>query len=247
MYRSRVHHWSCSKFADWVRGEKKPFALTLEEWDEWRDEQRTKRPIRFYISDTLLTKIQDVVLFPKDVFRNVRCYFRNRFIDKIHCLKTGLKPGNYYDLDHRIIHALFNELTDFVETELAWAQQAFEKKKKRLHRSPDDGIAYLQWAAGLTFGEDCAVDKDDPDYGKPTPQAIASKEILELYRWWKNYPNRIDPMDASGWSDVCEMKNPDPELKNQAFEKLNQLEKQQEQEEDEMLIRLIKVRRSLWT
>jgi hypothetical protein len=247
-YRNRTHHWTCSKFADWVRGESKPFALTLEEWDDWRNEQRSKRPIRFYLSDTLLNKIQDFILFPRDVFHNVRCYFRNRFRDKIHCLNTGLKPGVYYDLDHRILHGLFNELANFVESDLAWMNQLSKKQKRLRERSPQDGIEYLEWACNLTFNEeDYGIDKDDKSYGKPTPQAESSKEILELYKWWKNYPNRLDPMDASGWSDICETKNPDPGLKNQAFESLNQLEEQQEQEETDMLLRLIKVRKHLWT
>jgi hypothetical protein len=246
--KNRIHHWSCGKFADWIRGEEKPVALTLEEWDEWRNEQRTKRPIRFYISDTLLTKAQDIIFFPCDVYRNIRCYFRNRFRDKIHCLNTGLKPGNYYDLDHRILHGLFNELTNFVESELAWMNQLSKKQKRLRERSPKDGVEYLEWASDLTFNEDdYGIEKGEESYGKPTPQAESSKEILELYKWWKNYPNRPNPMDASGWSDVCETKNPDPELKKQAFEKLNQLEEEQDQEETDMLIRLIKVRKSLWT
>jgi hypothetical protein len=40
--RSRIHYWSCSKFADFVRGEKKPFALEWGKWDEWKN----KRPNR---------------------------------------------------------------------------------------------------------------------------------------------------------------------------------------------------------
>ena len=32
MIKNRFNYWTCSKFADFVRGEKKPFAL---EWGEW--------------------------------------------------------------------------------------------------------------------------------------------------------------------------------------------------------------------
>ena len=33
MIRSRIKYWSCSKIADWIRGERKPFALSLEDWE----------------------------------------------------------------------------------------------------------------------------------------------------------------------------------------------------------------------
>jgi hypothetical protein len=240
MFKSRIHYWGCSRFADWIRGEKKPFALTLEEWDDWREEQAKKRPIRFYISDTLLDKIQNFVYFPRDVFWNVRCYIRNRFIDKMQYLKTGLEPGKYYDLDDRIIHGLFNELKDFVETELAWMNQLSKDKKYRSRklrsRSPEDGIEYLKWGMEL---------KDDN--GMPTRQATSFAEILELYNWWKNYPNRPDPMDVSGWSDIYDDKTVDEAVKNEVSHNLFDLEEQQDKEEEDMLIRLIKVRKSLWT
>jgi hypothetical protein len=238
MLKKRINYWSCSRFADWVRGEKKPHALTLEEWGDWKNKQSKKRPIRFFISDTLLNRIQDFVFFPKDIFWNVRCYIRNRFIDKLQYLKTGLKPGWYYDLDHRIIHGLFNELKDFVEIELAWMNQLSKDKKfrRRLHRSPEDGVEHLKWGMSL---------KDDD--GSPSRQAKSCEEILELYNWWKNYPNRPDPMKQSGFVDVYDDKNIDEETKNRASQNLWELEEKQEQEEEDMLIRLIKIRKSLWT
>lgn len=49
------------------------------------------------------------------------------------------------------------------------------------------------------------MDKNDPDYGKPTHQALAAQETFALYKWWKEErPKRPDPIDASGWSDFCE-------------------------------------------
>lgn len=239
MFRnSRAHHWTCSKFADWIRGEKKPFALTLEEWDEWKENQRSKRPIRFYVSDTLLGKIQNFFYFPWDVYSNIKHYISNRFIYKIHYLHTGLKAGDYYDLDHRILHGLFNELVNYVERDLAWMNQWSKKNKKLRERSAEDGLEYLDWSIAL---------KDDE--GVPTRQAESAKEILELYNWWKAYPDRPDPMDVSGWSDLCEKntKDTDPKLKAQVLQDLQRLEEQQEQEETDMLVRLIKIRKSLWT
>ena len=73
-------------------------------------------------------------------------------------------------------------------------------------------------------------------------------------------PARPDPYDASGWTAVCErarelnggkhtFRTP-PELKkehNRAHKALTKIEAVYEKEDEEMMIRLIKVRHGLWT
>jgi hypothetical protein len=105
---------------------------------------------------------------------------------------------------------------------------------------------------------------DHPDYGKPTQQAIRAKEIKELYLWWTTtYRNRPDVHDASGWSEYCEAcrlanggklswgsMDKDPALKkmgDKALKLSQKIEKQYNDEDEAMMIRLIKVRDSLWT
>lgn len=248
-YRNRLHHWTCGKFADWVRGEKKPCALTLEEWDDWKEQQKKQRPIRFWLADTFLRKLQNFFCFPLDVYKNIRCYFRNRFIDKTHYLKTGLEPGNYYDLDHRILHGLFNELVEFVEYDCALMQDDRNKNYQFVKgRCIEAGLDYLDWASNLTY-EDYGFnqEKESQVAKELTPQAKSAIEILKIYHWWKNRPNRKEPMEESGWSKICETKNPDPQEKDIAFNKLQELENQMDQEDEDMLISLIKIRKSLWT
>jgi hypothetical protein len=115
------------------------------------------------------------------------------------------------------------------------------------------------------MGEDWGVDKDSSDHSKPTPQAVKAQEVLDLYRWWKDvYPNRPDPHDASGWSEYCELKrkehgetglsfmkeskNPETRaLGDRALKKTHEIEQAYDDEDTEMLIRLIKVRHGLWT
>jgi len=110
--KTRFRYWSCSKFADFIRGEKKPRYLPLEEWAVWRDRMKKERPFRYYLSDTLLSKIQDIVYFPYDVYHNVRMRFLNR---NLYLLDTGLPKGEYYDLDTRILYACFNEFSKLFE------------------------------------------------------------------------------------------------------------------------------------
>lgn len=247
MLRQRINYWSCSRFADWIRGEKKPFALELKKWDDWKNEQKNKRPWRFWLSDTVLQKIQDFIYFPYDIYNEARHYIRNRWLDKTHYIKTGLKPGGYYEIDTKILNGLFNELVDFVEIECAnlsfWDKE--KKYKIKNGRSVEAGLDYLNWAMRLTYGSDFGYEKTHKLYGEPVPQAKAAKEIFELYNWWKNRDNRPDAHEESGWSKYYESDN--KKEKEKAFKKLNKLEAKYDKEDDEMLIRLIKIRRNLWT
>lgn len=236
----RIHYWSCSKFANWIRGEDKPYALEWGQWDEWEKEQKKKRPLRYWLSDTFLKTLQDIVYFPVDVYRTIKIYIRNRYIDKLQYLHTGLKPGEYYDLDYRIIHALFNELVDFVELELSssmkWdSSKKYKFVKGRCKEAQDD---YFKWANHLKH------------QGRLTEQAKANRKIQKLYEWWKNErPNRIDPFSSSEFSyDIDEiLDNKQIKQKQKIYQKAYDLELEQEDEDTRMLIELIKVRNHLWT
>lgn len=252
MLKHRWNYWNCSKFADFVRGEKKPYALTQEEWQDWKNSLKQKHPFRYYLSEVILNKIQNIVYFPSDIFNSIRSYIDNRFVTKTHYLKTGLKPGVYHELDERIIYGLFNELKEFIEREQAHIQSWHAEKKYKFIKGkcPEAGIDYLKWASELKYDESCGMSKEDPNYGEPTHQALSSRKILELYNWWNNRPNRKDPMDLSGWSEYCKTKKlgtqTDEEGK-EILDKLQKIEEEQEKEDDEMLIELIKLRKSLWT
>ena len=57
----------------------------------------------------------------------------------------------------------------------------------------------------LVMDDNMGVEKDSPNFGKPTGQALRAKEIKELYLWWTvTYRARPDPYDASGWTAHCE-------------------------------------------
>jgi len=252
MLRHRINYWSCSNLANWIRGSKKPSGLTLEGWDEWEKENESSRPFRFWLSDTFLNKVQDFFCFPSDVYSSISHYIRNRFITKTHFLKTGLKPGKYHELDERIMHGLFYELVDFVEVEEAWLNHICHKEKKfkfNKGRSPEAGLDYLNWAAALTYDESSGFAKGDKDFGKPTNQALAAKKILEIYKWWKeDRPNRPEAHDASGWSDYCNNKSEYTKKQCSAIlKKLQKIEDSYDDEDEQMMIELIKIRKNLWT
>jgi hypothetical protein len=237
--RSRINYWSCSSLADWIRGTDKPYALAWEGWDEWRKEAQNKHPYRYWVAEKLLDRLQDIIYLPCDIYYTIEAYVRNRFIDKTHCLNTGLKPGNYYDLDYRIIHGLFNELVDLVEIEYAHLFKCYkEKKYKFVHgRCVEAGLDYLKWASGLTYNKDYGFRKGDKGFGEPTEQAVAARKTTELYNWWKNRDNRPDPYEI--FSEEKHGKS--------YYKKISKMQDDYEKEDTKMLIELIKIRGSLWT
>lgn len=248
MFKNRFNYWTCSKCANFIRGVEKPFALEWGEWDLWKEKQRKERPIRFWLSDTLLEYVQDIVYFPYDVYSNLRHYIQNRWIDKRHYLKTGLKPGHYYEFDERILHGLFNELVDYVEIECAHLSFFNKDKNYKINngRCIEAAYDYFKWSNNL---------KDDN--GELSPQAIQSMELQELYEWWKiKRPLRKDPAELSGWKNHCSIKEDELfnnniseekiEQINIILNKLDEIEESQYNEDTDMLVRLIKLRRHLW-
>jgi hypothetical protein len=275
----RSNYWSCSKFADWVRGTKKLSAGTSEEWDEWTTTAQMRHNFRYWLAEEALGHLQDVVYYIPDKLNDVRYYINNRWVSRSHSLTAhvrDIRPGAWCDVGNRFLPCLFNELVDFVEIEQAWHHCMWSDEAKtkfdvpwyrkgwlrwRTWRCPESGLEYLRWAETLTNVE--FLDEDKKHLAEPTYQAKAAKEIIELYTWWTTtYRNRPDPHDASGWSDYCEASrwanggklswsgDKSPELKkmsDKAHKALQKIEAAYEKEDEAMMIRLIKIRQSLWT
>jgi hypothetical protein len=275
----RSHYWTCSKFADWVRGTTKLKVGTSEEWHEWEDRAKRDYPIRWWLAEEGLDYLQTIVFYIPDKIYDLKYYINNRYITRTHALTASpvdIKPGTWMDVGNRFLPCLFNELRDFVEVELAWWHIAWNSEDRakynvpfwahgwfrwRTWRCPQAGLDNLEWQRKLIHDDEYC--KDEKYYMKPTPQAVKAQEILDLYIWWTQvYRNRPDPYEASGWSEACEAQrlanggklsfstSKDPVLKKQsdkAHKLLQKIEAQYEKEDEEMMIRLIKVRHGLWT
>lgn len=237
--RTRFNYWSCSKFAGFIRGSDKPLALPFDDWEKWREESAKKHPYRYWVAEKVLDFLQDIVSLPIDIYHTIEVYIRNRYIDKLHYLRTGLKPGEYYDPDYRILHGLFNELVIFVESELAHIMNAYPERNYKFvkGRCKQAGLDYLNWAGQLKLNEDYGFNPDDEDYNNPTAQAISSQKILELYNWWLDRDYRANPYDQF-------TKEKDGKF---YYRKIDKIEHEYEEEDTEKLIELIQIRSSLWT
>ena len=277
---SKTHYWSCSKFADWIRGTRKLEWGTSDEWTDWKKEAQGYNPIRFWLAEEGLDYISNVVYFIPDKLYDIKYYINNRWVTRTHCLSASpkdIKPGSWRDVGDRFLPCLFNELVDFVEVELAWWNIAWDDEARkqfqapwyargwfrwRTWRSAECGLANLEWQRKLVFDEDW-MDKNDPRFGKPTPQAEKAQEIIDLYHWWTvNRPARPDPYEASGWTEYCRLCDEQPggifgsltqespelrKMSKKAHKILNKMEADFEKEDEAMMIRLIKVRHGLWT
>ena len=248
----------------------KPYAATMKEWREWRKRAKSEEPFRYWLNETVPEFLSNIWTTVTKPFNDLRYWIRCRFFDKYHMLNTGLKPG-YADCDTRMLHGMFNLLVDYIEVEKAWMHVVFDKdeRAKRKHpwwshgltrfkafRDVAAGLAYLNWEMSL----------DDPkldEYERSDTQAASAREQLAIYNWWKQIrPNRPDPYDASGWTDYCEKtrngsgnhfpwddeRTPEEEIESRiALDKLQAIEKSYDDEDEEYLIRLIRIRKSLWT
>lgn len=274
------NYWSCSAFADWIRGNDKPLVGTSKEWYQWEKATKETHPFRYWIAEEFLDGAQNFFTFPISKLYDVKYYVNNRWVTKTNSLTahpSNIKPGKWCDVGNRFLPCLFNELVNFVEIESAWSHIAWGSEKDRLKynapfwatgwfrwrtwRSPEAGIDHLKWASALT-GNDY-LPEDSPDRDKPTPQALSAREILELYTWWTTtYRNRPEPYEASGWSELCDRRlithaddgilweDRSEEEKGEttaALELSHKIEAEYDEEDEQMMVRLIKVRNSLWT
>ena len=278
----RNHYWTCSKFADWLRGTTKGGAKTSEGWDEWEKRAKADYPVRWWLAEEGLDYVQKVVYFIPDQLYSLKYYINNRWVTRTHSLTAhprDIPRGEWRDVGNRFLPCLFNELRDFVEVELAWWHIAWSDKDERKKynapfwatgwfrwrtwRCPQAGLDNLEWQRNLVWKEE-ECEPGSPNIGKPTYQAIKAQEILDLYKWWTEvYPNRPDPHDTSGWSAYCDamrvkypgsflasLNSKDPEdrkASDKAHKLLQKIEAAYEKEDEEMMIRLIKIRQSLWT
>lgn len=240
-----------------------PGALTSKGWRLFKKEYKERAPIRYW----LMHDLKYSVFMPvKWKYEHISDWIRYRTYDKYHIVKTGLKP-EYQDLQTIMLHANFNLLKDFVEVEQAWSRYCWSNEYKENasfwekyvpfyrvffpFRNPEMGIAHFEWAATLD-------DPNLPIYERSDHQAEVSREILALYLWWVNQrPAREEAeyvsYDHQGLGDLAALdddfdKNAeDYKIHVAAMDAASRQEDDWEKEDELMLIRLIKVRKELWT
>jgi hypothetical protein len=155
--------------------------------------------------------------------RDARWWLDHRSLSRYHVVKTGLKPG-YYDVDYRMLHACFNLLVYYVEHECAWRWTwCHPERRKGLGPWWRRRFGSVRNPAyGIASLKEESELRYGPEYrglcGKLLPQAEAAAEALELYKWWVEERPRLD--ENAGETLAVD---------------------------ETMLIRLMRIRPSLWT
>jgi len=212
--------------------------------------------IKYYINNRFVSRTHALTAHPRDIKPGQWQDVGYRFLP---CLFNELQ--NYVEVELAWWHLAWATKEDRAKYNMPW--WAYGWFRIRTWRCPQAGLDNLAWQ--MTCDNKDYTPEDDPSYGELTPQAHAAAEILALYTWWtETYRNRPDPYDVSGWSQYCddcreehggslwaslrETKNPELKARGDAASKrLHEIEAEYEQEEEDMMIRLIKIRRSLWT
>jgi hypothetical protein len=173
---------------------------------------------------------------PFSWFGKAKWWLKYRFhpSHRYHIINSRLKPG-YYDRDYVLLCTSFAILCDFIEKELPWS--AYDSKKVPWYmprkwyvkkHAQELAFEHLDWKmkARMKLDENC---NDDPNSDLQILHegtwGWASKEMEELYIWWKY--QRDQEHTFTSWAEY------DPEALDE--------------KDDKQLLRLMKIRGFLWT
>lgn len=258
------------KYKEWISekyGIKKPESATWDEWEEWHSNSKAAKPWVYFFYETIPSFFSKKWRRVTDKINDVKYWIRYRTVDRYHVIHTRLKPG-YKEFDERCLHGCFELMVDYVECQLSWRSVIFDEDKKSKYpwwgkgifrfttaRRPEYGIDTLKWESTLDS-------TSLPMHERSEYQAERARELLDLYHWWKYVrPLRKDPMDLSGWSAICDEREKngehflsdkdanrrDKKRERLALDRTNEIEQAYDDEDTEQLIRLIKIRKGLWT
>jgi hypothetical protein len=197
--------------------------LTLSNWNNYFKIVKSKYPIKYFILSTIPYLWYKYIRHP---LSNLYNYLISRFFYQHHMLNLQ-QPNNIWQVDHyrygyldvpeQMLYAMFNLLNNFVENEMG------------SYYCPSEEQA-----------------KEDPSLYK---QRECYFEILRIYDWW-NIERKIEYSKIkeleNKWYTEC-IKEENSNLCATFFEELNNLEDFFERKTEAMIIRLIKIRRNLWT
>lgn len=255
----------------------KPFAATSKEWREWEISAKLNQPFAYWLHEVAADWINNRWTNIKAPFEWVRTFLRYRVFDRYHIINTRLEPGyhdadsrmlhgmfnllvDFVEIEKAWMNVVFNE-NERKKRKHPWWSIGWTRF--RSYRDPEAGIDHLRWETTLDH-------PDIADLERSPSQASTAREILVLYYWWKNVrTKRLDPMDASGWTKYCndrreanrengdvstwdmidfdEETPQDREKTRELLDECRRVESLYEKEDEDMLIRLVKIRKHLWT
>jgi hypothetical protein len=142
-----------------------PFCYhSFEEAEEWHANAKRKHPIRYFITEDVPTFFRRLNGRRRDLYYFVKNSLWDRY-DIVRCRKLSV---TWHDRDHRMLHACFQLLTDFIEQEKPWEYSATREELLEAYKDCD-------WA------ED---------------RLEEWQELRELYLWWQKREETGEKYDA---------------------------------------------------
>lgn len=251
-----------------------PNSATSEGWNEWNKQARMKK-VRWFFADTLPYSFSKLIIWPvgrvKDWIR-YRTTSKYHIIKLDHepgymeaserLLYSGFTIlRKFVEGEKAWMQHISNSSSvdiDFMDAVLV------ARKEKKIWKRADKrqyAMKYLDWEISLAKENEESSEITMSD----NPQSFIASEIKELYVWWKDIrPVRIDPYENKYYvlyHESRSKRNADesplfgedddtPEERDNMLKghKLSDiLSKSNSNDDEEMFIRLIKIREGLWT
>ena len=182
---------------------------------------------------------------------NLKWWFLHRTFYRFDIVRTGL-PFGYHETPERMLEAAFSLLKEHVEIEISWMYYVCHKCPKPWWMSAKHYVKthrqeclekYLTYWNGVSEEEAhkgwCMAPETLYEHRR------IDKEVLDLYVWWtQTRPKRPDPYED------CYIYTPDSiraKVPNEVLDIAYNKEVAYDQEDEDMLIRLMKIRNTLWT
>lgn len=195
-------------------------------WEDWHAEVKKMHPVKYWIAETASDFLRYKVWFPiKRPFGKAWYWLVSHAIAKRRYHMLDLRqPGGYQygwqDVDQKMLYAIFNLLKEYFDEEP------------------------YELTAHYTLEEINA----DPAYKQ---QYETIQEAKSLLHWWQVGRKEEEKVRAELLHRWCELKKDDQARRDgradEMWAVLQTADEDYEKKTDEMIARLMKIRRSLWT
>jgi len=206
-----------------IRFLSRPDAASWSDWRKWKKETKSKYPIRYFLLDTAPTFISsNWRWWISEPIYNFKC----KYIVKYHHIKIDVDRFMKYDKTSFRNYHWFDSDTQILYGMFQILVDFIEKESD-----------IIDWSA-------------DPEHKR------IFDELTKLYKWWiEDRPNRDDSYPCSGDFGVEDedifgdhvSKQPGYKAWRDACDKREQRDREYDLEDTEMLIRLITIRKYMWT
>lgn len=235
--KSMYNHFAHSKLAKKILTHYNiptPEFLILSEWNDHESKYQNHPAVRII---KLIDDIEWIFYAPYRFYRAIRNYISNRHFDKIHYLNTELTPGQWYDLDTRLLYGMMNEYKKFVEYDLGM-EYLWGEKRKDLRKE----------YGALLLKERVEDEELTLEYRE------VNSTLLRIYYWWVNeFPQRktleqlLYENGLEGVFYCLSENNETTKAVKKVYKEWDEYEKRYKEEETYYLCELIRLRTYLWT